>query len=156
MRGCMGNRSSSTRRGNHGWFGLLCLAFVPLTSCMEIPPDYSPHYTYVPVASANPRDRRPHYIVVPEACLTPDPTSDTWTIGGPILPPGCANAYDLQRMVERERDLFRGRQMGAAPAAPTVRAANKYLYGDQGARSEPPPAQTQSKSGSASGLSTTH
>lgn len=43
------------------------------------------------------------------------------------LPPGCANDLNLQWMVERPRDLLRGREMGPARAGPVGAAANEYL-----------------------------
>jgi hypothetical protein len=61
--------------------------------------------------------------------MTPDPTD--WQLG-PRVPPGCANAYNLLHMVERERDLVEGRKLGQAPAGPSARAAQKYLYGSTG------------------------
>ena len=88
------------------------------------PPDYSPDYASVPVVGRNGRTR---YVLVPKACLAPDPTEPPFL--GPHLPPGCANAYNLQRMAERQSDLVRGRPLGAAPAAPTARAAQEYIYG---------------------------
>jgi len=88
------------------------------------PPDYSPDYTHVPVVAPNGKTR---WVMVPKACLVPDPTEPP--LLGPHLPPGCANAYDLQRMAERKSDLFHGRPLGAAPAAPTARAAQEYIYG---------------------------
>ena len=48
------------------------------------------------------------------------------------LPAGCANDYNLLHMAEREGDLLRGRRLGAAPAAPSARAAEKYIYGGDG------------------------
>jgi hypothetical protein len=90
----------------------------------EQPPDYSPDYASVPVVTRNGRTR---YVLVPKACLVPDPTEPPFL--GPHLPPGCANAYNLQRMAERQSDLVRGRPLGAAPAAPTARAAQEYIYG---------------------------
>ena len=60
---------------------------------------------------------------VPDACVTPDVTEQPL-----YLPPGCANNLNLQIMVERPRDLVQGRQPGPAAAAPTVRAAERYLY----------------------------
>jgi hypothetical protein len=104
-----------------------------LTTCAQVPPDYSPHYSSVPVYNPARPDRIARYVTVPDSCLTPDPTSDAWVIGGPILPPGCANTYNLLRMTEKERDLYHGRKLGAAPAAPTVRAAQRYLNGNEGA-----------------------
>jgi len=88
------------------------------------PPDYSPDYASVPVVD---RKGRTRYVLVPRACLTPDGTEPPFL--GPHLPPGCANAHNLQRMAERQSDLVRGRPLGAAPAAPTVRAAQEYIYG---------------------------
>ena len=91
------------------------------------PPDYSPDYASVPVVGRNGRTR---YVLVPKACLTPDATEPPFL--GPHLPPGCANAHNLQRMAERQSDLVRGRPLGAAPAAPTARAAQEYIYGTKG------------------------
>ena len=91
------------------------------------PPDYSPDYTRVPVVG---RNGRTQYVLVPKACLTPDSTEPQ--LMGPHLPPGCANAHNLQRMAERQSDLVNGRPLGAAPAAPTARAAQEYIYGPQG------------------------
>lgn len=88
------------------------------------PPDYSPDYTRVPVVGPNGRTR---YVLVPKACLTPDQTEPQFM--GPHLPPGCANAHNLQRMAERQSDLVHGRPLGEAPAAPTARAARDYIYG---------------------------
>lgn len=92
---------------------------------LATPPDYSPHYTHVAVLNEAGKTKR---VLVPEACLTPDGGSPADT-GDPRLPPGCANAYNLQRMAERKRDLTHGRRLGAAPAAPATRAAQKYLDG---------------------------
>jgi hypothetical protein len=105
----------------------LAVALLALGGCAKIP-DYSPNYTYMPVPSPR-RPDRVAYVIVPEACLTPDPTAAEPL--GPMLPPGCANAYNLQRMTEREGDVMRGRRLGRAPAAPTVRAAQKYINGDE-------------------------
>jgi hypothetical protein len=92
----------------------------------DAPPDYSPDYTTVPVVGPNGKTR---WVLVPKACLVPDPTEPP--LLGPHLPPGCANAYNLQRMAERKSDLVRGRALGAAPAAPTARAAQEYIYGNK-------------------------
>ena len=90
----------------------------------EQPPDYSPDYVSVPVVAPSGRTR---YVLVPKACLVPDATEPP--LLGPHLPPGCANAHNLQRMAERKSDLVYGRPLGAAPAAPTARAAQEYIYG---------------------------
>ena len=91
------------------------------------PPDYSPDYTSVPVVAP---DGRTRWKLVPIACLVPDATEPR--LLGPHLPPGCANAHNLQRMAERKSDLVHGRPLGAAPAAPTARAAQEYIYGAKG------------------------
>jgi hypothetical protein len=93
----------------------------------EQPPDYSPDYTSVPVVAPNGKTR---WVLVPKACLVPDATEPP--LLGPHLPPGCANAHNLQRMAERKSDLVYGRPLGAAPAAPTARAAQEYIYGKKG------------------------
>jgi hypothetical protein len=62
--------------------------------------------------------------LVPDACVTPDIAPDPL-----YLPSGCANAANLQMMVERERDLERGQTPGRAMAAPVARAARAYIDG---------------------------
>jgi hypothetical protein len=109
----------------------LCATAILLgtTGCAQLPPDHSPHYSYVAVPSPY-RPDRPHYVLAPDACLVSDPTDQGYF--GPRLPPGCANAHNLQQMAERERDLVHGRRLGAAPAGPSVRAAQQYLNGGEG------------------------
>jgi len=92
-----------------------------------VPPDYSPHYTKVGVLKPDGREKK---VLVPEACMTPDDQSVA-DLGPERLPPGCANAYNLQRMAARKRDLTQGRTLGAAPAAPAARAARRYIDGRQ-------------------------
>jgi hypothetical protein len=83
------------------------------------PPDYSPDYASVPVVD---RKGRTRYVLVPKACLTPDATEPPFL--GPHLPPGCANAHNLQHMAERSAPLLRLRRRGrrkstfTAPRAP--------------------------------------
>jgi type IV pilus biogenesis protein CpaD/CtpE len=106
------------------------IVVLALAACAQVPPDYSPHYVQVPVVSPD----RPHRIVrhelVPEACLVADPTDTQFgTQFGPHLPPGCANNANLLAMVEHKRDVVHGRKLGAAPASPSARAAQKYIYG---------------------------
>ena len=102
--------------------GALAVTAVP--ACAPLPPDYSPHYVQVPVESER-HPGRVHYELVPEACLNPDP-SDTG-LGGPRLPPGCANNANLLAMVERKKDVVTGRKLGPAPGGPAARAADAYL-----------------------------
>ena len=102
------------------------LALLALAACADLPPDYSPNFAQVPVVSP---DRGVRYGLVPEACLVRDPTD---TQLGPRLPPGCANNANLAAMVEKKRDVVHGRKLGAAPAAPSARAAQKYIYGTRG------------------------
>jgi hypothetical protein len=80
--------------------------------------------------SRNHPDRVSHYELAPKACLVPDPTDTGF--GGSQLPPGCANNANLLAMVERKKDVVKGRKLGAAPASPSARAAQKYIYGSQG------------------------
>jgi hypothetical protein len=105
------------------------LALLVLAGCADLPPDYSPHFAQVPVVSPAQPDRVVRYEFVPEACLVADPTD---TQLGPRLPPGCANNANLLAMVERKRDVVHGRKLGAAPAAPSARAAQRYIYGTRG------------------------
>ena len=114
-------------------------ALLTLAACAELPPDYSPHFVQVPVVSPARPDRVARYELVPEACLVPDPTD---TVMGPRLPPGCANNANLLAAVERKGDVVHGRKLGSAPAAPSARAAQKYIYGTRGqlgAGASPPP-----------------
>jgi hypothetical protein len=94
-----------------------------VSACADTPPDYSPDYYAVAKVNRN----RVTYTPAPKACFTPDDTANDDL--GEHIPPGCANAYNLQRMVERDQDLFEGRKLGKAPAEPSVRAAQKYLNG---------------------------
>ncbi len=91
------------------------------------PPDYSPDYAYIKVVSNDGRERR---VLVPEACLAPAAPSVT-DDGPPRLPPGCANNFNLQRMVARKHDLTHARPISPAPAAPAARAAQSYIEGDK-------------------------
>jgi hypothetical protein len=102
------------------------LALLALAACADLPPDYSPNFAQVPVVSP---DRVARHQLVPESCLIRDPTD---TQLGPRLPPGCANNANLIAMVEKKRDLVHGRKLGAAPAAPSARAAQRYIYGTRG------------------------
>jgi hypothetical protein len=134
------------------------LPLVALAGCgntIAQPQDYSPGYSYVATdGSAGSGKGVGGSVLVPNACLAePADTAPAAATGltvvsevGPHLPPGCANAYNLQRMVESQRDLVEGRRMGAAAAAPTARAARRYLYGEDGptggandAQTPPPP-----------------
>jgi hypothetical protein len=118
-----------------GRIGLLVvpLGFL-LTACLYEPLPYSPNYSRVtlvdpPGATLGPGKvqsppRQARDVMVPDACVTPDVAEQ------PVyLPSGCANNLNLQLMVERPQDLVEGRRSGPAAAAPTVRAAQRYLYG---------------------------
>src|SRR5262245_55563930 len=87
------------------------------------PSDYSPRYTHVTVLRDDGRTKR---VLVPEACL---PATDEPAKADTVPPPGCANAYNLQRMAERKRDLTKVRPLGRAPGAPAARAAQEYIDG---------------------------
>jgi hypothetical protein len=111
-------------------------------------PDYSPNYVRVPVYSTTQPHRIVGYRLVPEACLTPDPTD---TQLGPRLPPGCANNANLLAMTERKGDVVQGRELGPAPASPTARAAQTYIYGTPSVAGGSVPGTHPSSSGSLSG-----
>jgi hypothetical protein len=104
-----------------------------LAGCVSPPVDHSTRYVLLPPGIALDSTNRP--VIVPEACLIQEPAF--LESAGPMLPPGCANAYNLAEMVERKSDLLRGRQLAPAPAAPTARAARRYIDGDQPAASPP-------------------
>ncbi|KUM28961.1 hypothetical protein AU467_01565 [Mesorhizobium loti] len=129
-----------------------------LSGCMNSPrepQDYSPGYSYVSTDTGGSEKGVGGSVLAPNACLaepadddnTPAATKLTIVSGvGSHLPAGCANAYNLQRMAESQRDLVEGRQMGRAAAAPSARAARRYLDGEEapvgGANSPPPTPQT--------------
>jgi hypothetical protein len=106
----------------NGW--LLGLLFMTACSQGQLPPEYSPDFVRVPVEAEDGRVKR---VLIPKACLKPDETADDTL--GETIPPGCANNWNLQRMAERKGDLFQGRRLSPAPAAPAVKAAQKYLEG---------------------------
>lgn len=120
----------------------ICFAVLPAlmgAGCAAPPQDYSPHYSYVATAPSSAKEPS-RSVLVPDACLAepadqvPEPAQTHMTFVpslGPHLPPGCANVYNLQQMAVRERDLVVGRQLGPAPAAPSVRAARRYLDGEE-------------------------
>ena len=92
----------------------------------------------IPPPRAARKVRQAQTVLVPDACITPD------TAEQPVyLPSGCANNLNLQIMVERPGDLMQGRRPGPATAAPTVRAAERYLY--EGTDSERRAARFQTR-----------
>jgi hypothetical protein len=99
-----------------------------LSGCAELPPDVSPNYIKVPIVSPDHPGKVKH-VLVPEACLDKDPSA--YSALGETLPPGCANAYNLQRMTERKSDVVHGRPLGKASGVTTAKAAQKYLDGDK-------------------------
>lgn len=99
-----------------------CNEYGPEASLVE-PSDHSLRYTHVTMLREDGTTKR---VLVPEACL---PAADQPPRADAVPPPGCANAYNLQRMTERKRDLTQGRPLGRAPAAPAARAAQKYIDG---------------------------
>lgn len=115
------------------------LAGCQSTSAPPPQPDYSGGYSYVATGAGGSSKGLAGSVLAPDACLNngiDDDNVGAANIGtvvsgvGTHLAPGCANAYNLQRMVESERDLLEGRRMGPAPAAPSTRAARRYLHGD--------------------------
>ena len=131
-------QASKPGRAPMGLFAML-LGLL-LTGCLHDPLPYSPNYSDItltdpadapaPAGSAHKKHRAARNarqaptVLVPDACITPDVAEQPL-----YLPPGCANNLNLQVMVERPKDLVRGRQPGPAAAAPAVRAAQRYLYG---------------------------
>lgn len=124
-----------------------------LTGCnsTSAPPrsDYSPGYSYVATGGGGSKGVTGS-VLAPDACLNDgiddddigaDNMSTVVSGVGAHLAPGCANAYNLQRMVESERDLVEGRRMGPAHAAPSVRAAQRYLHGEAARSEAPDPAE---------------
>lgn len=126
------------------YFAAIALPALILAGCkhnsqIQEPDDYSPGYSYVATGEGSQKGADSS-MLVPDACLAAPADGRTKaetrvTIVkdlGEHLPPGCANAYNLQRMAESQRDLVEGRRMGPAHGAPTARAARKYLYGEDG------------------------
>jgi hypothetical protein len=130
------------------------LPVMVLAGCQHDPKprqEYVPGYSYVQTDDGGSEKGVTQSVLAPNACLaepadddaTPARTDLTIVSGvGSHLPSSCANAFNLQRMAESQRDLVEGRRVGPAPAAPTVRAARRYLDGDEaptgGANSGPP------------------
>ncbi|TKT74542.1 hypothetical protein XW59_024125 [Aquamicrobium sp. LC103] len=120
---------------------MAALSIAALAGCAGKIQDYSPDYSYVATdASTGGAKGVSGAMLVPNACLgepadnPPSPAATDMTFVpelGPHLAPGCANAYNLQLMVENERDLVEGRTLGPAPAAPTARAARRYIHGEE-------------------------
>ena len=120
---------------------ILVLSSATLVGCTtKQPADYSPGYSYVATGPAGSEKGVSQSMLVPDACLTepnedgPPPAATDLTVVpdlGPDLPSGCANAYNLQRMAERQKDLVEGRRMGPASGAASARAAKRYLYGEE-------------------------
>lgn len=115
---------------------LLAIAAAALSACApDAPNAYSPGYSRVALTESGAADGRVHKgydrargsrraALVPDACITPDVAPDPL-----YLPSGCANAANLQMMVENESDLERGETPGRAMAAPVARAARSYIDG---------------------------
>ncbi|SIT55741.1 conserved exported hypothetical protein [Mesorhizobium prunaredense] len=131
------------------------LLLVGCANGRQQPQEYSPGYSYVSTDIGGSQKGVGGSVLAPNACLN-EPADDNRSAAatgltivsgvGSHLPPGCANAYNLQRMAESQRDLVEGRRMGAAAAAPTANAARRYLNGEEapmgGANSGPPTPQT--------------
>jgi len=128
--------------------GCLAAAFAGLSGFDHQPvppPDYSPGYSFIEIVGPNGEVKR---VLAPDACLTNEEPSPA-DLGEPRLPLGCANAFNLQRMVEDKRDLVQGRRLGPAPMGPAARAAIHYLNGHQdiapaGSATAQPPATPNS------------
>ncbi|MER9475320.1 hypothetical protein, partial [Mesorhizobium sp. M0520] len=97
-----------------------------LAGCASSPQqrqDYSPGYNYVSTDAGGSEKGVGGSVLAPDACLA-EPADDdnsaaktnlTIVSGvGSHLPPGCANAFNLQRMSESQRNLVEGRRMGPA------------------------------------------
>lgn len=120
---------------------ILVLSSAALAGCLNgkpAPDDYSSGYSYI-ASNAGSQKGTSGAVLAPDACLNhpadiaPSPAATHLTIVSDVgshLPPGCANAYNLQRMAESQRDLVEGRRMGSAAGAPTARAAQRYIYGE--------------------------
>lgn len=119
----------------------IILALAVPSGCMTAvsePKEYQHGYSYVQTDRQGSEKTIGNPVLAPNACLDeppdsePSPSTTSMTVVsqvGPHLPVGCANAYNLQLMVERPGDLLAGRNMGAAPAALTTRAARRYIHG---------------------------
>ncbi len=119
----MNGHEDNLMRSSLPWFQLSFAVLPLLAGCTRFPTDSTSRYSYVPMASDA---SRPHYVLWPDACRSEKPSTDLPLGSGPPL--GCTNDYNLLHMAEREGDLVSGRRLGAAPAAPSARAAGKYIY----------------------------
>lgn len=106
-----------------------CLSLAILPGCLPgdpTPPSVADGYSSAPIGQTP--GGRTKYALVPEACRQA-PDRERTEMDASLPPLGCANAYNLQKMAEKKKDLARGRSLGSAPSAPTARAASNYLNG---------------------------
>lgn len=111
----------------------IAIASLALGACRNDAPDaslasssdYSANYTRLQVVSENGHAKS---VLVPEACLS-NSGELLLEYEAQQLPPGCANAYNLQRMAASKSDLTHAERLSDAPAAPAARAAQRYLDG---------------------------
>jgi hypothetical protein len=110
----------------------LAIALLPaLGGCTRIPDYPTSQFSRLALDTAGgPGSQPSRQVLWPDDCRPAAPPSELPVGGG--LPPGCANAYNLLMMAEREDDVVRGRRLGPAAAAPSARAAQKYVYGGEG------------------------
>lgn len=93
----------------------------------ELPADYAPGYSRMEIIKPN---GRIGHALVPNPCMSEEKPPMA-QLGEPKLPLGCANAYNLEQMVERKEDLVKGRKLGPASPMSAARAAVKYLNPEQ-------------------------
>jgi pilus assembly protein CpaD len=67
------------------------------------------------------------FTVTPPECPPWDDLLENYLNNGPTIPLGCANARNLNLMVEDPRDLLVGRTTGPADASHEVKAIERYM-----------------------------
>jgi pilus assembly protein CpaD len=67
------------------------------------------------------------YTVTPPECPAWDDLLENYVNNGPTMPLGCANARNLNVMVEDPRDLLVGRTTGPTDAGHEVKAIERYM-----------------------------
>ena len=67
------------------------------------------------------------YTVTPPECPAWDDLLENYVSNGPTMPLGCANARNLNVMVEDPRDLLVGRTTGPTDAGHEVKAIERYM-----------------------------
>jgi pilus assembly protein CpaD len=84
-------------------------------------------FSSVPVQGAGVSLVLSRFTVTPPECPAWDDLLENYLSNGPTVPLGCANARNLNLMVEDPRDLLVGRTTGPTDATHEVKAIDRYM-----------------------------